>query len=225
MKILRGAALALMLLCGGCTSLGLEKQTFLTEKIDSSVSLKLSPQDVATFSKIHDLSLSQCIYKQNKKNNIITFGSITVSNTDLLLAAVAPIAALTKGGSTAVIAGVSTVAATQLKGVIWPPKQPDYTPITTGMDYVYTTYINSPGIAAMMNDPVPNSPQRAFATKEFEIAMEQVCASSMTFPLGSATVYLPQPAKPAPAPTPTPTPAPVVTPAKTTTATPVAPAK
>jgi hypothetical protein len=192
MKILRGVALALTLFCGGCTSLGLENQTFLTSKIDSSVSLTMSPQDSATFSKIHDLSLTQCIYKQNKKNNLITIGSITVSNTDLLLAAVAPIAALTKGGSTALIAGISTVVATQLKGIIWPAKEPDYTPIITGMDYVYTTYINSPGIAAMMNDPTPNSPQRAFATKQFETAMEQVCASSMTFPLGSTTVYLPK---------------------------------
>lgn len=211
MKILRGAAIALMLFCGGCTSLGVDKYPFLSSKVDSSVSLKLTPQDVATFSKIHDVSLSQCMVLQNKKNGLITFGSITVSNTDLLLAAVAPIAALTKGGSTALIAGISTVAATQLKGILWPAKAADYTPIITGMDYVYTTYINSPGVAAMMNDTAAGQPQRAYATKEFAFAMEQVCASSMTFPVASTTVYLPQPAKPVVATTPTTTP---VAPAK-----------
>ncbi len=202
MKLCHVAVLSLSLLCGGCSAItGLESPTNLQDDplalaqnstVPMGVSLELTPDDVALFSRLHDTAVSRCLYFKNKETAFFTVGSISVTNGDLMLASVAPAMALTgaKAGPTAIVAGLSTLFANQLKSFIGLPNPgTDYTPIIAGIDYVYNTYTNSPGIASMMNDPTKGQPLRLEALKEYRVALQQTCISPLKLPASTTSIY------------------------------------
>jgi hypothetical protein len=164
--------------------------------INPNTGLKLSTEDVAVFSRMHDIAISRCLYFKNKQAALFEIGSISVTNGDLVVASIAPALALAgaKAGPTALAAGLSAIFANQLKSFVGLPNPgTDFTPVVSSMDYIYSTYTTSPGIASMMNDSTTGKPLRTEAIKEYRIAFEQICVSSLKLPTTTTSVYQAKP--------------------------------